>query len=106
MIAYRATLDVPRDTAEQLSAWLAEHRRRIGTRRGRRALGCFAQAVLVLRWFRERTDIAALARDARVAVATAYRYLHEGIAVLAAQAPDLHEALTLARERELPLCPA
>lgn len=102
MIAYRAILDVPRDTALRLSAWLAEHRRSIGTRRGRRALGCFAQAVLVLRWFRERTHLAALARDAKVAVATAYRYLHEGIAVLAAQAPDLRHVLEQAREAGLP----
>src|SRR3712207_9486720 len=34
-----------------------------------------------------------LARDLTVSVATGYRYLHEGINVLAAQTPDLHEAL-------------
>jgi hypothetical protein len=61
VISYRASLDVPRDTALRLAGWLAEHRRALGTRRGRRALGCFAQAVLVLRWFRDRTDVAALA---------------------------------------------
>jgi hypothetical protein len=102
VISYRATLDVPRSTAARLAAWLGEHRRVIGTRRGRRALSCSAQAVLVLRWFRDRSDVAALARDAGVAACTAYRYLHEGITVLAARAPDLHHALTAARERELP----
>jgi len=102
VISYRASLDVPRNTALRLSGWLAEHRRAVGTRRGRRALGCFAQAVLVLRWFRDRTDLAALARDAGVAVCTAYRYLHEGIRVLAAQAPDLDQALRTARARDLP----
>jgi hypothetical protein len=34
-----------------------------------------------------------LARDAGIALATAYRYLHEVIIVLAEQAPDLHEVL-------------
>jgi DDE superfamily endonuclease len=34
-----------------------------------------------------------LAADADVSIATGYRYLHEGIDVLAAQAPDLHQVL-------------
>jgi DDE superfamily endonuclease len=34
-----------------------------------------------------------LAADTRISLATGYRYLHEGIDVLAAQAPDLHEVL-------------
>src|SRR3954453_5602635 len=38
-----------------------------------------------------------LARDAGVSQATGHRYLHEGIDVLAAQAPDLHEVLTAGR---------
>jgi hypothetical protein len=41
-----------------------------------------------------------LARDAGVSPATGYRYLHEGIDVLAAQAPDLHEVLTAGRADE------
>lgn len=51
MIAYSATLDVPRELAEFVSKLLAERRRR-GTPRGSRALTCFWQAVLGLRWFR------------------------------------------------------
>jgi DDE superfamily endonuclease len=51
------------------------------------------QAVMVLRWFKERTDMRVLARDARVSIATAYRYLHEGIDVIAARAPDLPKLL-------------
>src|SRR5947209_20132793 len=34
-----------------------------------------------------------LALDAGISLATGYRYLHEGIDVLAAQAPDLHQVL-------------
>jgi hypothetical protein len=93
VIAYRATLDVPARTVQRLAAWLATHRRQIGTRKGRRVLGCYRQAVLVLRWFRDDTTVRMLARDASIGISTAYRYLHEGIDVLAAQAPDLHEVL-------------
>ncbi|MCX2971916.1 MULTISPECIES: transposase family protein [Streptomyces] len=98
MVTYVATLDVPRHVVEYLSRLLAAHRRRIGTPRGSRALGTFRQAVLVLRWFRTRGCVHCLARDAGVSQATGYRYLHEGIDVLAAQAPDLHEVLDRCRE--------
>jgi hypothetical protein len=42
-----------------------------------------------------------LARDAGISQATSYRYLHEGIDILAAQAPDLHEVLDRCREEEM-----
>ncbi len=97
LVTYVATLDVPRHVVEYLSRLLAAHRRRIGTPRGSRALGPFRQAVLVLRWFRERGCVHCLARDAGISQATGYRYLHEGIDVLSAQAPDLHEVLSRCR---------
>jgi hypothetical protein len=53
--------------------------------------------VLILRWFRERGCVHCLARDAGISQATGYRYPHEGIDVLAAQAPDLHEVLARCR---------
>jgi hypothetical protein len=62
---------------------LAAERRRRGTPRGSRALSCFWQAVLGLRWFRDRTAPEALARDHGISRATAYRYLEEVTAVLA-----------------------
>ncbi|GAA4537145.1 IS5-like element IS470 family transposase [Nonomuraea ferruginea] len=52
---------------------------------------------MVLCWFRGEHDIPKLGRDHHVSRATAYRYIHEGIGVLAAQAPDLHEALDRAQ---------
>lgn len=94
MISYSATLDVSTDLAVVVSRLLRGHRSTIGTRRGTRALTPWAQGVLVLRWFRDATRIAALARDAKIALATAYRYVHEGITVLAEQAPDLHHVIT------------
>jgi hypothetical protein len=64
-----------------------------GTRRGTRALTCWSQALFCLVWFRERRDVALTGRGFRISQATAYRYLDEAIEVLAAQAPDLTEAL-------------
>lgn len=101
MITYRAMLDVPRHVAQFVSRLLAAHRRRIGTPRRSRALGTFAQGVLVLRWIRDRACVHCLARDFAISQATAYRYLHEGIDVLAAQAPDLHQVLAQAVEHDL-----
>ena len=87
MITYSATLDVPADTATLLIELLAAERLRRGTGVGSRAASARDQAVLVLRWFREDTPMPTLARDAGISQATGYRYLHEGIDVLAARAP-------------------
>jgi hypothetical protein len=62
---------------------LPAERRRRGTPRDYRALSCFWQAVLGLRWFRDRSSPDALARDHGISRATAYRYLDEFITVLA-----------------------
>ncbi|WP_162600150.1 transposase family protein [Streptomyces sp. CS131] len=64
-------------------------------------MGTFRQAVLVLRWFRERSCVHCLARDAGVSQATGYRHPHEGVDVLAAQAPDLHGVLDRCRGEEM-----
>ncbi len=93
MLSYRASLDVSRDLAQAIARLPLAHRTRIGTRRDRRALGCFAQAVLLLRFMRQRAAVADLARDNAVSLKTAYRYLHEALDVLAAQAPELSEVL-------------
>jgi hypothetical protein len=96
-VTYTAALPIGASTVHHLSVLLHRERIRLGTRRRRRRLGCWRQAVLVLRWLCDATRIAQLAADNRVSLATAYRYLHEGIDVLAAQAPDLHNALLAAR---------
>jgi hypothetical protein len=87
VIAYRATLDVPRELVQFTAKLLAAERRRRATPRGSRALTCFWEAVLGLRWFRDRTACEALARDHGISRATACRYVDEVIAVLAGQAP-------------------
>lgn len=99
MITYRATLDVPVTTCVTVSGWLAAHRRASDVRPWQRAATCWVQAVLVLRWFKDGTKIWLLARDAKISQATAYRYLHEGLDVIAKHAPDLHEVLAEGREQ-------
>jgi len=103
VIAYRATLDVPRELAWFVAKLLLAERHRRGTPRGSRALSCFWQALLGLRWFRDRTTPDALARDHDISRATAYRYLDEVIAVLADQAPGLRQALERAKDEGLPM---
>ena len=93
MITYSATLDVPEATAVLLTDLLIVERRRRGTGIGARAASARDQAMLVLRWFRDDADMKILARDTGISIPTGYRYLHEGIDVLAAQAPDLHTVL-------------
>jgi hypothetical protein len=96
-VSYTAVLPVRESTVLFVSGLLTAERRRRGTRARRRALGCYRQAVLVLRWFLDDTRLAQLAADNRIGSSTAYRYLHEGIDVLAAAAPGLRGALLAAR---------
>ncbi len=93
MVRYLAMLDVPRPLVRYLAGLLAAQRRALGTRSGTRALSCFYQALLILVWFRKAEDATLLGAGFGVSRATAYRYLAEGISVLAARAPELHDAL-------------
>lgn len=99
MIAYRAMLDVPRELVTKVAGLLHTERRRRGTRRDTRKLTCWRQAVLGLVWFRKREDMTVLAAGFAISRATAYRYRDEVITVLAAQAPDLHDALQQVAEQ-------
>ena len=102
MITYRATLDVPGELLRFVARLLILERRDRGTPAGSRALTCREQAIMVLRRFRDRTRVEQPGRDHGVSRATAYRYVAEGTEVLAAQAPDLHEALERARAEGVP----
>ncbi|MBF8187181.1 hypothetical protein ITP53_15840 [Nonomuraea sp. K274] len=66
------------------------------------AAACLAASPrpFILRWFCDGTRLRQLATDHGNGRKTAYRYLHEGD-VLAAQAPDLHQALDTARNAGL-----
>ena len=58
--------------------------------------------MLVLRWMVAGTALTTLARDSRVSRATAYRYLHEALGVIADRAPDLPEVLQRLRASKEP----
>jgi hypothetical protein len=96
-VTYTAVLPVSEETVQFVSRLLAAERRHRGTRGRRRALGCYRQAVMLLRWFVDGTRLAQLAADNAIGRSTAYRYLHEGIDALAAAAPGLRGALLAAR---------
>ena len=96
-VTYTAVLPIAEDTVQFVSALLAADRCQRRTRSRRRALGCYRQAVLILRWFLDGTRLAQLAADNGIGRSTAYRYLHEGIDVLADRAPGLRGALLAAR---------
>src|SRR5690349_20420099 len=92
-------LDVPRELVCELAKLLRAERRVRGTRKGTRLLTCFRQALLVLVWMRTKGDVAVIGAGFGVPRATAYRYRDEALTVLAAQAPDLHEALSEVAEQ-------
>src|SRR3954453_21570081 len=75
----RASLDVSASVLKSVTGWIARHRRRL--------------------------DLRTLAGQAGLSIATAYRYLHEALEVIAAHAPDLEDVLAHARATGLPfLC--
>jgi hypothetical protein len=100
-VSHRARLDVSPRVLKAVTGWIARHRRRAGARPWQRAGTVHTQVTLVLRWLRHRLDLRVLALQAQVSIATAYRYLHEALEVIAAHCPDLHDVLAEARDRGL-----
>jgi hypothetical protein len=94
---YTAELPFGDHTVFRLAGLLVAERQRCGTRNGTRTLSTLEQAVMILRWFCDGTRTRQLFTDHGVARSVGYRYLYEGVAVLAWQAPDLREALMRAR---------
>ena len=97
MYSYCVRLDVSEEQVAFVARLLRDERHRRGTRRGTRLLTCYKQAVFVLAWFRDNPDVERLGCGFGLSRATSYRYRDEGVAVLSAQAPDLHDALERAR---------
>src|SRR5437762_10214481 len=97
IFTYTATLTVREETVLFVSRLLHAERVRRGTRTGTRALSCVKQAILVIRWFLDGTRVAQLAGDNAIGRSTVYDYVHEGVGVLAVQAPSLESALLAAK---------
>lgn len=96
-VTYTATLPVGDHTVTELTRLLDAERIRRGTRAGTRSLTSHDHAVLVLRWFLDRTRMQQLGTDNAISKSTAYDYLNEGIDVLAARSPGLKSALEAAK---------
>src|ERR687890_2397773 len=92
-VSHRASLDVSASVLRTVTGWVARRRRRPGARPAQRAGTVHTQVVLVLRWLRHRIDVRTLAGEAQLSIATAYRYLHEALDVIAGHAPDLADVL-------------
>jgi hypothetical protein len=96
-ITFTCALEARRETVYFLARLIHQRCAELGTRRHTRALGSFRQAVLALRWFLDGTRLRQLAADNSIGKSTAYLRLHEAIDLLAAVAPDVHEALFAAK---------
>ena len=101
-MSHRASLDVSAPVLKAVTGWIAQHRRRPGSRPAQRAGTVHAQVALVLRWLRHRLDLRTLAAEAGLSIATAYRYLHEALDVIATHAPGLDDVLDRAHAAGLP----
>jgi hypothetical protein len=94
MLFYRAALPLSRATLTYLAGVVRRHRRTIGS--CWRKLNCGPQALLVLVHLRNGETFAGLAAGFGIGTATAWRYVQETVALLAARAPKLDAALAAA----------
>lgn len=97
MLVHPPSIDLSSRTLRYLSDRLHARRREVGTRRRRLPAG--RQALLALAHLRCGDTYAQLAAGFRIGIATAYRYIREGIDVLAALAPTLTEAMKTIRTK-------
>src|SRR2546430_10595781 len=72
-VTYTAVLPAHEETVLFVSGLLHAERRRLGTRAGTRSMGCFKQAILVLRWLLDGTRVAQLAVDNQISRSTRIR---------------------------------
>jgi hypothetical protein len=91
MLFYRAALPLSRTTLTYLSGVIRRHRRQISS--AWRKLNPGQQALLVLVHLRKGETFAGLAAGFGVGTATAWRYVHETVALLAARAPKLDSSV-------------
>jgi hypothetical protein len=91
MLFYRAALPLSSGTLAYVSGIIRRHRKSIGSRW--RRLNCGKQALLVLAYLRKGEAFAELAAGFAVGTTTAWRYVEETVALLAARAPKLRTAV-------------
>src|SRR5512135_458488 len=94
MLFYPAALPLSSRTLSYTAGIIRRHRRAIGS--PWRKLSCTRQALLVLAYLRKGETFAELAAGFGVGTATAWRYVSETVALLAARSPGLPRALARA----------
>ena len=95
-VFYRAALPLSAQTLTYVAGIIRRHRRQIGS--CWRKLSPGRQALLVLAYLRKGETFADLAAGFGVGTATAWRYVTETIALLAARSPKLRRALADAKD--------
>ena len=96
MLFYSAALPLSRQTLTYTARIIRRHRRQTGSRW--RKLNSGQQALLVLVYLRKGETFAELAAGFGVGTATAWRYVTETVALLAARSPKLRQAVARAKE--------
>ena len=96
MLFYPAALPLSSQTLNYTAGVIRRHRRQIGSCWRKLAPG--RQALLVLAYLRKGETFAELAAGFGVGIATAWRYVSETTALLAARSPKLRRALADARK--------
>lgn len=97
MPSYPAGFTVSKHALTTLTGALRARRTTVGTRWRRLTVG--RQALLVVAHLRKGETYADLAVGFGIGTTTAFRYIHEAMEVLAALAPSLHEAITVATRK-------
>ncbi len=96
MLFYPAALPLSAQTLTYAAGVIRRHRKQIGS--CWRKLNPGRQALLVLAYLRKGDTFAELAAGFGIGTATAWRYVTETVALLAARAPKLRRALSSARD--------
>ena len=96
MLFYPAALPLSRQTLDYTAGIIRRHRKRIGS--PWRKLNPGRQALLVLAYLRKGETFAELAAGFGIGTATAWRYVTETVALLAARAPKLRQSKATAKD--------
>jgi hypothetical protein len=96
MLFYRAALPLSSQTLAYTAGIIRRHRKKIGS--PWRKLSTGQQALLVLAYLRKGETFADLAAGFGIGTATAWRYVTETTALLAARSPKLRQALAGAKK--------
>ena len=99
VLFYPAALPLSAQTLTYAAGVIRRHRKQIGS--CWRKLNPGRQALLVLAYLRKGDTFAELAAGFGIGTATAWRYVTETVALLAARAPKLRQALTGAKQARL-----